>query len=114
MKWSYPMELSEPVEVVYAVGTQQIQLNSGQRVHVELGQHWPVDDPVVRFMPALFTRDSRYGLSYSDEKAQFLPDQYPPLPTLAEEAFEDAEQATAAPGEVRHVRRGRPPRNPEM
>ena len=57
------------------------------------GQHWPAGDPVVAAAPpGLFSPDARYGVSYST-----------PPPELAEPP---AEQATAAPGEKRNIRRG--------
>ncbi len=77
------------IPVVYAVGTNVIDLPTG-RVRVAKGSHWPVDDPAVRAHPEMFSSDSRWGMQYTAE-----PEGY------------DApiETATAAPGEKRSVRR---------
>lgn len=76
------------MKVVYATATKHV----GSGV-VHKGSHWPADDPIVRDHPDLFSDDARYGMSYSVE-----PDGY------------DApvEQATAAPGERRAIRRTEP------
>lgn len=78
------------IRVVYAVGSEVVRMPDGNSYPVQKGSHWPEDDPVVRFRPELFSDDARYGMLYSRE-----PDGY------------DApvEQATAAPGERRNVRR---------
>lgn len=78
------------IPVVYAVGTEYVNLPGGGRARVQKGTHWPADDPVVRVRPELFSTDPRWGLYYSVE-----PDGY------------DApvETATAAPGERRTTRR---------
>lgn len=78
------------IPVVYAMGTDFVHLPDGTRVPVAKGSHWPADDPAVRARPELFSEDSRWGMRYTVE-----PDGY------------DApvETATAAPGEMRAVRR---------
>jgi len=80
------------IEVVFAVDDAAVPTEQSGVVMVRKGSHWPVDDPVVRLMPSLFSTDSRWGLQYSSEPA----------------GYNDApvEQATAAPGERRNVRRG--------
>jgi hypothetical protein len=83
------------MKVVYATGTTVVMTPDGGRHTVYGGTHWPVDDPVVRAMPGLFSDDPRVGVSFSVPPAE-LSD--PPV-----------EQATAAPGEKRETRRGRPP-----
>jgi hypothetical protein len=57
-------------------------------ITVAAGSYWPGDDPVVKAFPNLFTEDP-IGLSYSVQPK--------PAPV---------EQATAAPGEKRAVKRG--------
>jgi hypothetical protein len=79
------------MEVVYAVETAMVPTGAGM-TRVGKGEHWPADDPVVRAMPSLFSTDPRWGLKYSSEPAGW---DDPPV-----------EQATAAPGERRNVRRG--------
>jgi hypothetical protein len=79
------------MDVVYAAVTAPVTTASGLSGMVHKGTHWPANDPVVLANPDYFTDDPRFGLNYSVE-----PDGY------------DApvEQATAAPGERRRVRRG--------
>jgi hypothetical protein len=79
------------MNVVYATATVPVQLPSGIGGMVQKGSHWPADDPVVLAHPEYFSPDPRFGMSYSVEPAGY-----------------DApvEQATAAPGEKRQVRRG--------
>jgi len=60
---------------------------------IHQGEHWPADDPVVKVMPEAFSPDPRYGVQWSGT----------PPPELADPPVE---QATAAPGEKRNVRRG--------
>jgi hypothetical protein len=80
------------MDVVYATYTAQVATPDGGRHTVQGGQHWPADDPVVAAAPrGLFSPDARYGVSFS----------VPP----AELAEPPVEQATAAPGEKRNVRR---------
>jgi hypothetical protein len=80
------------VNVVYAKYSTQVVTPDGSPHFVQGGQHWPADDPVVRAAQDVFTPDPRYGMSYSV-----------PPPEMAEPPVE---QATAAPGEKRTVRRG--------
>jgi hypothetical protein len=80
------------VDVVYAVETAQIPTEECGVVLVHKGEHWPSDDPAVKASPSLFSTDPRYGLRYSAEPLGYND---PPV-----------EQATAAPGEKRSVRRG--------
>lgn len=79
------------IDVVFAMGTDHVNLPNGGRVRVQKGTHWPADDPAVRSRPELFSPDPRWGMWYSKE-----PDGY------------DApiEMATNNPGEKRSVRRG--------
>lgn len=78
------------IPIVYAVGTDFVNLPGGGRTRVAKGTHWPATDPAVRARPELFSDDPRWGLLYTVE-----PDGY------------DApvEAASAAPGEKRSVRR---------
>ena len=80
------------MDVVYAKHSAQVITPDGGRHMVYGGQHWPADDPVVLASPDVFTPDPRYGLAYSA-----------PPPEMADPPVE---QATAAPGEKRNVRRG--------
>jgi hypothetical protein len=80
------------MEIVYATGSAVVALPNGSRFRVAKGSHWPADDPIVRAQPSLFSADSRYGLTFSTEPAEY-----------AEGAVE---QTTNAPGEKRNVRRG--------
>jgi len=79
------------MDVVYATTTAPVELPSGIRGIVQKGTHWPADDPVVKAHPDWFSRDPRFGMVYSVEPTGY-----------------DApvEQATAAPGERRNIRRG--------
>lgn len=81
------------MDVVYATYTAQVVTADGGRHTVHGGQHWAAADPVVAAAPAgLFSPDARYGVSFSTPPAELSE---PPV-----------EQATAAPGEKRNVRRG--------
>jgi len=77
------------MDVVYAKDTAQIPTVECGLVLVRAGEHWPASDPVVKAAPTLFSPDPRFGLRYSA-----VPEPEP------------LEQATAAPGERRTVRRG--------
>ena len=83
------------IPVVYAMGTDFVNLPNGGRAKVQKGTHWPADDPAVHARPELFTTDVRYGLMYTTEPAGY-----------DEPADTPVEQATAAPGEKRNTRRG--------
>lgn len=79
------------MKIVYATSTSLVtDPNTGVRGTVNKGSHWSADDPVVQQHPELFSEDPRWGLNYSVEPEGW-----------------DApvEQATAAPGERRAVRR---------
>jgi hypothetical protein len=79
------------IETVYAAADFPAETPAGARVIVRKGSHWPADDPLVRKYPANFSTDPRYGLQYTQEPSGW---DDPPV-----------EQATAAPGERRNVRR---------
>jgi hypothetical protein len=79
------------MEIVYATTTSMVVTPGGGQVRVDKGTHWPATDPVVVAHPSLFSADARYGLNFSTE-----PEGY----------GAPVEQATAAPGERRNVRRG--------
>jgi hypothetical protein len=79
------------MDVVYAKDTAQVPTVDCGLVLVAKGSHWPVDDPVVRAMPSLFTKDARYGMHYSVEPDGYN-DEYQDTPV---------ETATRAPGEKR-------------
>jgi len=83
------------MQVVYATGTQPVQLPTGIGGMVQKGSHWPANDPVVLAHPELFSADPRYGLLYSVEPAGW---DAPVAPV--------GEEATAVPGERRNTRRG--------
>ena len=93
--------MSLPVDVVFARGSAIIGLPNGSQVRVVPGTHWPADDPLVRQRPDLFTRDSRFGMLYTEEKDEYNPDLFPPMDD------DEFESASAAPGEKRSVRRRR-------
>ncbi len=78
------------IPVVYAMGTEFVDLPNGGRARVQKGSHWAADDPAVRTRPELFSADPRWGMQYTVE-----PDGYD----------EPVEAATANPGERRNVRR---------
>lgn len=81
------------MEWVYATSTQQVVTPDGGRETVHFGEHWPAGDPVVLAAPAgLFTADGRSTMRCTA-----------PLPEADEPPVE---QATAAPGERRNIRRG--------
>jgi hypothetical protein len=79
------------MEVVYAKDNAAVPMVDGGTVFVSKGSHWPADDPAVKMMPSLFTRDARYGMQYSVEPAGYN-DEYQDTPV---------ETATRAPGEKR-------------
>ena len=81
------------IDVVYAVGTERVQIPNGESVPVQKGTHWPATDPVVLAYPALFTSDPRYGLRYTT------------APPGHDAELNEVEEATANPGERRSVRR---------
>jgi hypothetical protein len=80
------------MKVVFATTTAAVTMPDGSTRRVQHGSHWPADDPVVTQNPGLFADDPRYGLTYSGN----------PPPEMADPPVE---QATAAPGEKRNVRR---------
>lgn len=80
------------MDVVYPVADAALSLKTGATFAVRRGQHWPVEDAVVKEHPGQFSDDPRYGLAFST----------PP----AELSEAPVEQATAEPGERRAVRRG--------
>ena len=82
------------IDVVYAMGTENVNMPSGATVQVHKGTHWPATDPVVQVRPALFTTDPRYGLLYTA------------APPGHDTELNEIEEATANPGEKRSVRRG--------
>lgn len=88
------------MKIVYACGSERVALPGGGSALVPKGSHWSADDPVVRARPDLFSTDPRFGLLYSIE-----PEGYG-APVGAVSADAPVEQATAAPGEKRQVRRG--------
>jgi len=71
------------MDIVFAIATTVVDGHV-----IERGEHWLRSDPLVRLRPDLFTDDPSVGLSYSTPDAPVF------------------EQATAAPGERRQVRRG--------
>ena len=84
------------MQVVYVkVDSAVVTLPSGTPWTLMKGQHYPADDPVVKENPGMFTADPRYGLTWTGAPPEEM--SRPP---------DDVEQATAAPGEKRTVRRG--------
>jgi hypothetical protein len=83
------------MRAVYARRTAAVSLPSGAVVGIQQGTHWPADDPVVKANPDMFSDDPRHGMLFS---RPLQADDYPDAPVV--------EQATAAPGERRNVRRG--------
>jgi hypothetical protein len=82
------------MQVVYVkVDSAVVTLPDGTPWTLVKGQHYPADDPVVKAEPGMFSADPRYGVTWTGT---------PP----AEMAEPPVEQATAAPGEKRAVRRG--------
>ena len=79
------------MRVVFAVADASVtDPSSGAPGMIRKGTHWSADDPVVKAHPDLFSDDPRWGMAYSIEP----------------EGWNDpVEQATAAPGERRNVRR---------
>jgi hypothetical protein len=80
------------MKAVFAKVTTAVALPSGATVRIQAGSHWSDGDPVVQAHPELFSDDPRHGMFFS---RPLEPGDYPPV-----------EQATAAPGEKRNVRRG--------
>lgn len=89
--------MNPAIDVVYAKGTENVNMLTGATIPVHKGSHWPASDPVVQARPELFTSDPRYGLLYTQPPPGF-DEQLEPLPVV--------ETATAGPGEKRNVRRG--------
>jgi hypothetical protein len=96
------------IDVVFAKGAEIIGLPTGETVPIVFGTHWPATDPVVRARPDLFDEDPRYGLAYSAAPPGYDYDLNELEPDDDRDSADDAEQATAAPGERRNVRRPRP------
>ena len=79
------------IPVVYATATASLVMGNGAVVAVQMGSHWPADDPLVRQHPANFGDDPRYGLSWTGEPPAYMsipPGQ--PIPGV-----EDGEQRRA-------------------
>lgn len=74
---------------------------TGIGVTVNIGEHWPADDPVVEAYPGLFTDDARYGLRSS------LPIGDDGYPVAAEQKPAKAAKAAKTGGRGRGGRRGR-------
>lgn len=76
------------MDTVYAVDTVNIMMPDESMVLIHKGEPWSTDSPVVRFKPQLFTTEAER-----------------PAPTSIGPDGMPVEQATAAPGEKRNVRR---------
>lgn len=81
------------IEHVFATADFPAETPDGRRAQVWKGSHWPADDPIVQRYPGNFSGDPRFGLQFTRQPAGW---DDPPV-----------EQATAAPGEKRNVRRHR-------
>jgi hypothetical protein len=82
------------MQVVYVkVDSAVVTLPDGTPWTLVKGQHYPADDAAVKANPEMFSPDARYGATWTGN----------PPPEMAEPPVE---QATAAPGEKRNVRRG--------
>jgi len=79
------------MDVVYAKDTRVVGTGEGGMGRVQKGSHWPAGDPVVKANPDLFSSDPRWGMNFSVEPEGW---------------GAPVEQATAAPGEKRNMRRG--------
>ena len=79
------------MDVVYAATTAQVMLPNGAMVLIQEGEARPTSDPVVQYRPELFSNDAERWTK--------------PLPTSIGPDGSPVEQATAAPGEKRNVRR---------
>lgn len=75
--------------IVYAKSTA-VLAHSGDRVQVRAGELWDGDDPLVARYPDMFVEAPNVVRS-----------------TASENGYTEVEQATAAPGEKRNVRRTR-------
>lgn len=85
------------MQVVYVkVDSAVVTLPDGTPWTLVKGQHYPADDPVVQANRDKFSADPRYGVTWTGE----------PPAEMALPPDDVVEQATAAPGEKRNVRRG--------
>jgi hypothetical protein len=75
------------VDVVFATGSFFVGATK-----VEAGTYWPADDPIVKSQPQGFSKDPAAAPGF---RCTRVPVELRPV-----------EQATAAPGERRNVRRG--------
>ena len=86
------------MDVVYATKTGVVSdPKTGEGRAVNIGTHWPADDPVVNAYQGYFTGDPRFGLHSSRPLGE---DGYPET-GRATRTEAVVEQATAAPGEKR-------------
>lgn len=84
------------IGVVFARTNATLTMANGHVVTVRIGTHWPENDSVVREHPDAFTKDPRFGMSWTGEPPAYM--SVPPNVPLVEEA-------TARPGERRGMRR---------
>lgn len=83
---------------VFATETRLVSHpKTGATVAVNIGEHWPADDPLVVAYPQFFTEDARYGLRSS---RPLDGDGYPVVEGRRAKR-EGVEETTAAPGEKR-------------
>lgn len=89
------------MEHVFATETRLVSHpETGATVAVNIGEHWPADDPVVAGYPQFFTNDARYGLRSSRPLGE---DGYPVVEASRRRRSSGAEETTtAAPGEKRN------------
>ncbi len=80
------------MDVVYATASAHVGGPDELMVFVNIGSHWPADDPLVLHNPSLFSIDPRFGLRTS-------------VPLEDDPEAVVVEQATRAPGERRVTRR---------
>lgn len=53
------------MDIVFARATAYVLSPTGQRKLIQIGQHWPANDPIVKQYPEMFSTDSSYGLEFS-------------------------------------------------
>lgn len=60
------------IRVVFATATMSLLTADGANVPVQMGSHWPAEDPLVRQHPAQFADDPRFGLSWTGQPPAYM------------------------------------------